>query len=883
MSKSSILPAKFRAVLLSVLFLGAFFLICCCRQLGATDISGTVTITQAGDLSGNANFANNSILNVQTNGITVSNNFNFASSGFTAASIQVGANTVFTANSALNFQQANASSANNINILNKTGAGTLILGGSEAANTNSYTFKVTEGTLQLGTGTGSNWTSGKWVSLRFDGAATKKLVVNQSGDTNITRMVLTGGTVNNVELSNIGTGKLSLDFNHGSTTDYGYVLTNLSFSGSGDIALKTYPVGNLDRIINGLSSSGTGAYSLTISNTFRVNREILKGNISGFTGTLKTTSSAGLQLQNELAIGGGKNIDLVLDASDKLDTGVTVTTNSIANSTIQFGSITGNGLFQSTSGNAFTLQVGNTIAVGETAVFDGIITASTPANLSVEKVGKGTWVWTNNPGWTTNESGVATDKHTYTGSTTITEGTLQIGNYNAESGSGGTTGALPTNSKIIVSADSVAGSQGTLAFALASDLSVANSLEFNGGGIANANPNSTVTISSVTGTALVKSGEGAVKLATANFSGSIQIDEGTLILNASRGIANPMGNITVGENGVLSLQENNNTLGVCFGGASTFPGLITIEGALTSSSTLRTNLGNVKLIDGTIAVSGAANGPGDIFGNYHLGGTITAEGASSITANALTLRSADNELAAGASGTFIVNGQDSVLTVSSIFGLFNSSNSIKKQGEGTLVLTGGVNNPIAISVEEGTLNLATTAGVSKVSNLTVGTADPNTLSKLLVDTTGQSISGALTLNANGSIWVDAAVFDSKTYNGESLLSVGSITGVDASDLYFFYDESQAGKDTVLTMRLDKIIDDLSVSNELIAKAVEFAQSMDSWASYDIAGSVLTLRADSAKVPEPSSFLLVLFGLTGVLLCRHRFCQRKVAGAFAKNS
>ena len=869
MKKSALFAAKFSAFLLSAASL--FFISGSDRVWADTDISGTKTITQASDLSGAVNFANNGILNVQTNGITVGNDFNFAPSGFTAASIQVGANVTFTANSALNFKQANATALNTNNILNKTGAGTLVLGGAEAAATNPYTFKITEGTLQLGTGASGSWTSGKWASLRFDGAASKKLVVNQPGDTNITRMVLTGGTVSNVELSNIGTGKLTIDFNHGSTTEYSYTLSNLKFSGSGAIEVTTYPNNNETRTINGLSSSGTGSYLLNVTNTYRTNREVLQGDISGYTGTIKTSDLAGIQLQVSTASGGGQNIDLVLDASAKQDTGLTVTQNTEANSVIQFGSISGNGLFQSTSGNAFTLKVGNTIAAGESVVFDGVIAAKGSGAVAVEKVGKGTWVWTNNPGWTTNESGVAMDKNTYTGNTTITDGSLQIGSFDAITGSGGATGVLPTGSKIVVSANTTAGTQGTLVFARATDQTIANALEFNGGGITNANPDSTVTVNSVTGTGLVKSGEGAVKLATANYTGSIRIDEGTLILNQSRtDLAKSYGNIEVGANGTLLLAENNNSLGICNGGTN-FPNLITVAGTLTSSSNLRTNLGNVKLVDGTITVSGTANGPGDIFGNYHLGGVITAEGQSFISANALALRSGNNEVAPGASGTFIVNGADSVLTVSSLIAHYASENPLKKQGDGTLVLNGGFNDPMVVSVEQGTLNLATTKGSSKVSNLTVGmdSADPNKLSKLLLNTTGQSISGALKLNANGSIWVDAAVFDTETYAGETLLTVASLSGVDATDFNFFYDECQATEDTVLSMELDKIVSGMTVTPELVNRAIAFANTMDSWATYEINGNVLTLFADSAKVPEPSSLVLILLGAAGLAFYRRK--------------
>lgn len=375
---------------------------------------------------------------------------------------------------------------------------------------------------------------------------------------------------------------------------------------------------------------------------------------------------------------------------------------------------------------------------------------------------------------------------------------------------------------------------------------------------------------------IVKSGEGTLKWSdSAKPSAEVEIEEGVLEVTKSRSNTEKWGNITISEKGTLYLSGNNNTLGVCYGTVS-FPDRIQVNGGtISSADNIRTNTGEIFLKNGTIMVNGTGTGTlGERIGNYSLGGVIHAEGESWITAAVLTLRKGATEVSSGASGTFDVTGNDSVLTISSVFNAYDAGSRIRKTGDGTLRLTGGIVSTglgnIPLEISGGTVELALTSPTiaettaANISNLTVGTT-----STLFLTREGQKISGNLVLEKDGRILVDLATFDSELFSGETLLGVdGNLTNVAVENIDYFYDMDSWERETVLNVDLEKLISGYTPGSADMERLLDYVmREMAPIFSWEVDGNTLHLRVSSAAVPEPATWLLLILG--GILLAGRR--------------
>jgi autotransporter-associated beta strand protein len=265
-----------------------------------------------------------------------------------------------------------------------------------------------------------------------------------------------------------------------------------------------------------------------------------------------------------------------------------------------------------------------------------------------------------------------TGNNTYSGSTTISLGTLQIGNNSASTlGSGNYSGTIANS--------------GSLVFSSTANQTLAGALSGSG--------------------ALVKSSTGTLSLTAANsYSGNITINAGTLEIGGAGVLQN--GNLT---NGIL----NNGTLSINTSANQTLAGVLSGTGALNKSnsgtltlSSSNTYAGSTTIQAGTVSIATFGNGSAEgSFGassdatqNLILsGGTILYTGANATANRGFTL-------ANGSSSTIDVSTSGISLTLSGSSA--NTTGSLVKAGAGTLVLSGNHSYTGSTTISAGALHIA---------------------------------------------------------------------------------------------------------------------------------------------------------------------------------
>ncbi|MFT3788417.1 MAG: autotransporter-associated beta strand repeat-containing protein [Tepidisphaeraceae bacterium] len=254
---------------------------------------------------------------------------------------------------------------------------------------------------------------------------------------------LNAGTLNLGSLGSVGTGTIT--FNGGTLqTNSNTALANAIAANTGTTSTFASNGSTGSNVDMTGAWTGSGAVMFTSDNDAR--NVTIQGSFTGFTGTLGITSNTRIRLTSTTTTA---NTAVVIDGGSLAANG---------SGTTAIGSLAGTGgLLMGYSGGSsaatHTWQIGS---LNTSTTFAGVIgnssgSGSSTAAVTITKVGTGTLT--------------LTGASTYTGTTNVQTGTLQIGN-------GGTSGNLATNT-IINLLGSVA-SDATIAFNRSDDVTVPN-------------------------------------------------------------------------------------------------------------------------------------------------------------------------------------------------------------------------------------------------------------------------------------------------------------------------------------------------------------------------------------------------------------------------
>jgi autotransporter-associated beta strand protein len=665
--------------------------------------------------------------------------------------------------------------------LTKGGAGTLVLGG---ANTYTGTTSIATGTLQVGSGA----TAGSVASsAAIAGSAGSSLVFNRSdnygssysspisGGVNLVQAgsgtlalaganTYTGTTTINAGMLQIGAGGAGGSLSPASVIA-GQAGATLAFNRSDSLTQGTDFTATIGGVIN-VAQVGGGTTVLIGTNTYTgttsVDAGVLQVGNAGTAGSLSPASvitgqSAGTLAFNRTdtvmqgtdfaaVIGGAVNVSQVGSGILVLNGANTYSgTTRVAAGTLSFtsgASGTGTvrpdgGTLQWAAGNAQDISARLLFSSGSTAAFDtngNTVTFatgfgnSTTANLT--KLGTGTLAL-----------GAA---NTYTGTTSVTGGFLQIGNA-------ATAGAISPSSVITGQAG------GTVLF---------NRSDNYGGDVGN-----TIT----GGVAVSQIGTGTLVLTAANdYAGLTTVAAGVLRLSGGADRIRSGNDVTVGSTATLDLDNNAQTVGSLFGSGTvaTGGGLLTAAGGVYGGVVTGAG-GLTKTGAGLLLLSGSST---------YTGTTAINAGTLQIGDNATTGALSTSSVITGSTGAMLAFNRSNVMTQGTDFGgVIGGSVNVSQIGSGTTVLTGTNTYTGTTSVVNGTLqvgNAGTTGALSASSVITgvVGT----TLAFSRTDNYGGTFSNTITgplnisLISSGTLTLTGVnTFSGTARAGSGVLAVGN--------------------------------------------------------------------------------------------------------------
>lgn len=512
------------------------------------------------------------------------------------------------------------------------------------------------------------------------------------------------------------------------------------------------------------------------------------------------------------------------------------------------------------------------------------------------------------------------------GSVNITGGTFQLGN-------GTTTGSMnPANIAIASGANltinksndltltSVISNSGTITKSGAGKLVLSNAtsvltgaLVYNAGTIEIQTAKGKITqLGAITGAAdktLFITGDGTLKLTTSEtgYLGAYDVNGATLILsslrpNATSSSKYKMGNISV-TNGTLDLQAVNP-----MGTGDVYPNMLTLTNSVLNQSYVGwNNIGAVTLDNSTIESNGAGC-------NTHLCGEVLVLSDSTISLP-YGFRIAPHGVTANGtltSGLFTV-AEDATLTLTNDLGSTIDAVTITKAGKGTLIANSANTNTQAGSlaglvIKEGVFELGDSAA-NPTKSINPGTIQIAQDAQLVFnkdnnaaftgsisgsgsitnigraalalsgDATGFGGSfrfedGTIDLSAMTSFPTDASfIFDLNEIEINSpdttapLLKVAAGVDVNAlvSAMTFEYDTSNLTRDTKIDVNL---VGGVTLSDNDI-QAILTNSSLEAFQFASLGGGVYELTADTARIPEPSSWILLILGATGLYFNRRR--------------
>ncbi|KAB2658097.1 hypothetical protein F9K94_07830 [Brucella tritici] len=688
-------------------------------QMGA----GTLTLSGGNTYTGGTNFnagvisvANNSNLGATSGGLNFNGGTLRLSAAFDnarAVTLGTGGGTIETVTGDSTFSGAISGTGK----LTKTGAGTMILTGADSATGST---SIMAGVLQIGNG-------GTTGSITGNIANSASLVFNRSNDLIYAGVISGTGT-----LTKSGAGTLTL------TGDSNY-------SGATTISAGTLQVGS------GGTTGWLNSNAVTNNGTLSFNRSDNKtyaGNISG-SGSVVKSGAGTLILSGTNTFAGGTTISggtLQVASDDKL---------GASNGAVTLDGGTLNLAGTITSGRAFSITSNNgTIDTGtNTDTLNGIIGGAG----ALTKVGGGTLV--------------LTGANTYSGGTTISTGTLQLGSGAA---AGSITGDVVNNA--------------TLAFNR-SDSNIFSGVVSGSGVLKQSGTGTTILTGANTYTGNTVIERGVLQVGNGTASGAISgsvTNSGTLAFNRSDSYTYS-GTIT----GTGSLKQSGaGTL--ILTGNSTYTGLTTIDsgtlqlGSGGNSGNLNSDIVNnaALIVDRSNDLSYDKKISGSGTFEKRGAGTLTVTGdndyAGTTTISAGTLQIGNGGSTGSIKGDIVNNSKLIVNRDHNIdfTNVLSGTGTLEKQGTGNLTLSG----------DNSGFTGATTVSAGELDvNGTLGSGAVTVASGASLGGTG-TIGGATTINSGGTL-VGAQGF-TLNFGSDLTLAPGSILNVsygaasDSADMLF---------------------------------------------------------------------------------------------------
>jgi autotransporter-associated beta strand protein len=655
-------------------------------------LSGATTVTKTGSstltLTGT---------NTYTGITTVSAGTLSIGSGGTTGAISNSSNVTVTNPATLTFN--NTTGFTYAGVISGTGAVTKLAAGTvtlTGANTYTGVTTVTAGTLSIGSGgaTGSitNSTSitnnatltfNNTTGFTYAGVISGTGAVTKSATGTVT---LTGANTYS-GITTVSAGTLSIG--SGSTTGAISNSSNVTVTNPGTLRFNRSDAYTYTGIISGTGAAiklAAGALTLSGANTY-----------SGGT----TLSAGTLNINNASAIGTGTFTISAGTIDNTSGAAITLSTNNAQN---------WNGNFTFTGTNPLNLGTG---AVPLSANRTLTTTANT---LTVGGVISGAFSLTKNGAGTV----ILTGANTYTGITTITTGTLSLGNGGT---SGSVSGIIPNNA-------------------------TAGRIINNAALIINRSNAYTITGNISGSGSVTKSGAGALALSGLNtYSGLTTLSAGTLNINSVSAIGTGTFTISAGtidntSGGAITLSTNNaQNWNADFTFTGTNPlNLGTGAVALSANRTLTTTA-NTLTVGGVIggAFSLTKNGAGTLT----LTGANTYTGITTVSAGTLSIGSGG---ATGSISSNVTNNATLAFNRSDAYtytGIISGNGAVTKLGIGTLTLTGTNTYTGITNVNTGTLNIQNSSALGTSANGTVVATGAKLQLQNNITVTGES----LTLNS----------------------------------------------------------------------------------------------------------------------------------------
>jgi fibronectin-binding autotransporter adhesin len=579
--------------------------------------------------------------------------------------------------------------------------------------------------------TSTNWSggSGVWVDATNNSAVfgtSSNQSITVSGTRTLNRLqatasgyVISGGTldINRTGNSPADVTGAAIGFNAAGTLQ---IDSNVTFSGANP-SLRPGPNGTI--IFNGTVTGPSGSLDVRTAGTIQVG--------GSFTAT---GNNPRFYEASKLVVANGGTFSIANRTLNMSDGGAVVTVQTggkISMTTGSFGVTAGTGaksivfaggeievtgnkanasIFNN-SGYAPTVQnAGGIIDIqtGSSSITQGIANASGHSTGGLTKQGAGTLTL----------SGI----NTYTGTTTISAGTLKIG-------SGGATGSL-ASSNIVNNGEILVDRSGTLT--LSANMSGTGDLTINSTGTLTLSGNNTYS-----GGTTLNSGTLAIGHSNALGNGTLTQSSGDSLLriDTTGTVANAMSinNLSSLQSATLngSITVQNAAFDVNGGTTLTISGGITGTGGITKNGEGELELsgsnsysGGTTLSSGTLVI-GHANALGNGTLTQSSGDSLLRIDTTGTVANAMSLFNVSAHQSATLNGSITVNNaafdvdSGDTLTLS---GAVSGSGGVTKNGTGTLVLSGSNTYDAATTVNSGTLTAAAAGatGNSTVINVTGG-------------------------------------------------------------------------------------------------------------------------------------------------------------------